>query len=501
MVVEERRRGAARATAAQYAARASAFSHFTKRGAIAATPATPSAAACRASRSASSNASQPTWTMTRSPWRAPLAAQASASRSRSPTLSDMLSPDVPQTKTPTQPSRRRCAAYLSTFFVDAALGGVELGHDGGPLARERLGVAVCICGVVVQQQRRRRRRKPHGIDLPAARALQSRAAHQRVAARHAVPRPARALRCEERIARRNARALCMLCAACFPPAGDEESAKRADHALLDVYSAPASLDAVRQALRPDAYRERCKKQQSLHQPGLISRRGSPQSRPAVRATTASSTRKSRSDTIAEQHAALPRPRLIDGARGGLPEPPNAAPHPAAQHAARRRHLRQRRADDGGRPRGRVRGARGDGAGERGARGARRGARGGGRRPEPQSYAEAEALALELCAVAAAAGGVVGSPGDEGEARRLYGEAVALFEQALKLPGDDYDVRRVSAQNSPVGGAPVLRDLERVTFPSVLQRQTAHYNIACCRAKLGQSVEALDALETALSLGF
>ena len=60
---------------------------------------------------------------------------------------------------------------------------------------------------------------------------------------------------------------------------------------------------------------------------------------------------------------------------------------------------------------------------------------------------------------------------------------------------------MSAQNSPVGGAPVLRDLERVTFPSVLQRQTAHYNIACCRAKLGQSVEALDALETALSLGF
>ena len=96
---------------------------------------------------------------------------------------------------------------------------------------------------------------------------------------------------------------------------------------------------------------------------------------------------------------------------------------------------------------------------------------------------------------------MGSPGDEGEARRLYGEAVALFEQALKLPGDDYDVRRVSAQNSPVGGAPVLRDLERVTFPSVLQRQTAHYNIACCRAKLGQSVEALDAHETALSLGF
>ena len=79
--------------------------------------------------------------------------------------------------------------------------------------------------------------------------------------------------------------------------------------------------------------------------------------------------------------------------------------------------------------------------------------------------------------------------------------MALFEQALKLPGDDRDVRRVSAQNSPVGGAPVLRDLEGVTFPSVLQRQTAHYNIACCRAKLGQSVEALDALETALSLGF
>lgn len=48
---------------------------------------------------------------------------------------------------------------------------------------------------------------------------------------------------------------------------------------------------------------------------------------------------------------------------------------------------------------------------------------------------------------------------------------------------------------------MLRDLERVTYPSVLQRQTAYYNIACCRAKLGQSVEALDALETAFSQGF
>lgn len=114
--------------------------------------------------------------------------------------------------------------------------------------------------------------------------------------------------------------------------------------------------------------------------------------------------------------------------------------------------------------------------------------------EPQSYAEAEEMALERCSIASAAGG-------DAEATRLYAEAVDLFTQALKLPGDDYDVRRVSAGTSPVGGAPVLRDLERVSFPSVLQRQTAHYNIACCRSKLGQSVEALDALETALSLGF
>ena len=179
--VEERRRGSACHRSA-VRRQASAFSHFTKRGVIAATPATPSAAACRASRSASSNASQPTWTMTRSPWRAPLAAQASASRSRSPTLSDMLSPDVPQTKTPTQPSRRRCAAYLSTFFVDAALGGVEFGHDSGPLARERLGVAVCICGVVVEQQRRRPPRPRGTLPLLAARM-------------HAVPKRTQRSRC------------------------------------------------------------------------------------------------------------------------------------------------------------------------------------------------------------------------------------------------------------------------------------------------------------------
>jgi len=114
--------------------------------------------------------------------------------------------------------------------------------------------------------------------------------------------------------------------------------------------------------------------------------------------------------------------------------------------------------------------------------------------DPQSYAEAEGLALERCSLASACI-------DEDEAARLYGEAADLFERALKLPGDDYDVRRVSTANSPVGGAAVLRGLESVTFASVLQRQTAHYNIACCRSKLGQSTEALDALETALSLGF
>ena len=104
-------------------------------------------------------------------------------------------------------------------------------------------------------------------------------------------------------------------------------------------------------------------------------------------------------------------------------------------------------------------------------------------PQPTSYVEAEAWALEQCTI--------------GE----YAKAADLFEQALKLPGDDYDVRRVSAKASPVGGAPVLRDLERVEFPSVLQQQTAHYNIACCKAKVGETVGALDALEMAFSLGF
>jgi tetratricopeptide (TPR) repeat protein len=104
-------------------------------------------------------------------------------------------------------------------------------------------------------------------------------------------------------------------------------------------------------------------------------------------------------------------------------------------------------------------------------------------PQPTSYVEAEAWALEQCTI--------------GE----YAKAADLFEQALKLPGDDYDVRRVSAKASPVGGAPVLRDLERVEFPSVLQQQTAHYNIACCKAKIGETVAALDALEMAFSLGF
>ena len=114
-------------------------------------------------------------------------------------------------------------------------------------------------------------------------------------------------------------------------------------------------------------------------------------------------------------------------------------------------------------------------------------------PKPESYVEAETWALEKCSTAKFA-----SPE---EARVLYAEAADLFEQALKLPGDDYDVRRVSAAASPVGGAPVLRDLTRVTFASTLQKQTAHFNIACCRAKTGEVVESLDALEMAFTLGF
>ncbi|KAJ8601606.1 hypothetical protein CTAYLR_008454 [Chrysophaeum taylorii] len=83
----------------------------------------------------------------------------------------------------------------------------------------------------------------------------------------------------------------------------------------------------------------------------------------------------------------------------------------------------------------------------------------------------------------------------------YDGALALFEEALTLPGDGYDVRRVSAKTSPINGAVVPRDLEEVRFASLSQRQTTFYNMACVYAKKGDEVEALEALEKALSLGF
>ena len=61
--------------------------------------------------------------------------------------------------------------------------------------------------------------------------------------------------------------------------------------------------------------------------------------------------------------------------------------------------------------------------------------------------------------------------------------------------------RVSSQKSPVGGAAVLRDLEKKFFASTSQQQTTYFNKACCQAKLGDTVKALDDLEKSLSLGF
>mmetsp|Transcript_11513 Transcript_11513/g.15719 ORF Transcript_11513/g.15719 Transcript_11513/m.15719 type:complete len:193 (+) Transcript_11513:45-623(+) len=83
----------------------------------------------------------------------------------------------------------------------------------------------------------------------------------------------------------------------------------------------------------------------------------------------------------------------------------------------------------------------------------------------------------------------------------YADALPLFEQSLELPGDGFDIVRVQRTASPVGGAPVLRDLEETRFPSNEQKQTSYFNIAACHAQLGDDAKALDAIETALSLGF
>lgn len=83
----------------------------------------------------------------------------------------------------------------------------------------------------------------------------------------------------------------------------------------------------------------------------------------------------------------------------------------------------------------------------------------------------------------------------------YEEALELFELALTLPGDGYDVRRVNVKTSPINGATVPRDLEEVRFASLRQKQTTLYNMACVKAKLGEDSKALDDLEKALSIGF
>lgn len=106
-----------------------------------------------------------------------------------------------------------------------------------------------------------------------------------------------------------------------------------------------------------------------------------------------------------------------------------------------------------------------------------------RATELVDFESAEAAALKSCA-----------DGD-------YATALELFEKALKLPGDGYDVRRVSMTSSPVNGATVPRNLEEVRFPSKSQQQTTYYNMACVFAKLEKEVEAVENLEKALAVGF
>jgi tetratricopeptide (TPR) repeat protein len=94
--------------------------------------------------------------------------------------------------------------------------------------------------------------------------------------------------------------------------------------------------------------------------------------------------------------------------------------------------------------------------------------------EPVSYADAEKFGLALFAA-----------GD-------YEGAIRRFEQAKKLPGDGYDVVRVS----PGGGGdrPANpRGLVETRFASPAQIAIAEYNIACAKLKLGAREEALDRL--------
>ena len=87
-----------------------------------------------------------------------------------------------------------------------------------------------------------------------------------------------------------------------------------------------------------------------------------------------------------------------------------------------------------------------------------------------------------------------------EVKKIY-RRLCIREHPDKSDAADATDNAYHVLVAPVGGAPVLRDLTRVTFASTLQKQTAHFNIACCRAKTGEVVESLDALEMAFTLGF
>jgi tetratricopeptide (TPR) repeat protein len=97
--------------------------------------------------------------------------------------------------------------------------------------------------------------------------------------------------------------------------------------------------------------------------------------------------------------------------------------------------------------------------------------------EPVSYADAEKFGLALFAA-----------GD-------YDGAIRRFEQAKKLPGDGYDIMRVSPGSQTMGGDRPAnpRGLVETRFATPAQIAIAEYNIACAKLKLGARDEALDRL--------
>lgn len=97
--------------------------------------------------------------------------------------------------------------------------------------------------------------------------------------------------------------------------------------------------------------------------------------------------------------------------------------------------------------------------------------------EPVSYADAERLGLALF-----------SAGD-------FDGAIRRFEQAKKLPGDGYDIVRVSPGSQTMGADRPAnpRGLVETRFASPAQIAIAEYNIACAKLRLGAREEALDRL--------